>query len=165
MKTLIYHTCHIIILCLVSLSVRAEIDYYTWVDEDGITNYSQRDPNDYTAEHITGPIKRDLSKGRPQANSSSAPPPVAQSRPVTPAAEQQIDPDALVAEQRAILASKLAETRRSNCVIGKRNLAQLSAYRRIRVSDEKGENRILTEEEKAAKTETARQVVRENCSG
>ena len=28
-------------------------EYYTWVDDDGVTNYSQRDPEGYQAKYIT----------------------------------------------------------------------------------------------------------------
>jgi hypothetical protein len=37
-------------------------------------------------------------------------------------------------------------------------------YNRIRIKDENGEERILTEEEKASRTATARQIIRDNCT-
>ncbi|MFN3237661.1 MAG: hypothetical protein ACE37D_11460 [Pseudomonadales bacterium] len=135
-------------------------EYYTWVDENGVTNYAERNPEGIDATFVG----RSRAFGRPGAPAESGP----FDRPAEqPASSEpsEIDPDALVDENAAALAAELAETKRRNCEIGKNNLAQLKAFARIRVSDEKGENRILTDEEKAAKTEQARQVIRDNCSG
>jgi len=160
------HLTNIAFFSLFTLSAFAAEDYYIWVDENGVTNYSQRDSKEYHAQHVTQANRPDLNRGRPQAATRLAPAAPAETTAATTAAPaEEIDPDALVAEQAAALASELAEARRTNCEAGKQNLAQLQAFRRVRVTDDKGVNRILTEAEKAEKTDSARQLVRENCSG
>ncbi len=136
-------------------------EYYTWVDENGVTNYAERNPEGVNATFVG----RSRAYGRPGAVEPLPAPARQPAPPVTSRSTNEIDPDALVDEEAARLAAELAETKRRNCTIGQNNLAQLKAFARVRVSDEKGENRILTDEEKAAKTEQARQVIRENCSG
>lgn len=136
-------------------------EYYTWVDENGVTNYAERNPEGVNATFVG----RSQSFGRPGAVEPAPTSPREPSGGNTASAGDEVNPDELVDENAARLAAELAETKRRNCDIGKNNLAQLKAFARIRVSDEKGENRILTDEEKEAKAEQARQVIRENCSG
>jgi hypothetical protein len=136
-------------------------EYYTWVDENGVTNYAERNPEGINATFVG----RSRAFGRPGAPAEPGPFDRPAAETTSSSEANEIDPDALVDENAAQLAAELAETKRRNCEIGKNNLAQLKAFARVRVSDEKGENRILTDEEKAAKTEQARQVIRDNCSG
>ncbi|MFT4727934.1 MAG: hypothetical protein ACI9UN_002435 [Granulosicoccus sp.] len=130
-------------------------EYYTWIDENGVTNYSQRNPQGYQAQRVSKKHKFGEQVFLEQ-----------RSTPTTQvAAPTEIDPDALVADQVAAEARRIARTKRSNCEIGKKNLTNLQAFSRIRVTQDDGTVRILTPAEKAAKTETARQVIRENCTG
>lgn len=139
------------------VSAQDDTEYYTWVDENGVTNYAERNPEGISATFVG----RDRAFGRPSnAFPQEATTPIQFNDP-----SSAIDPDLLVEESAAVLAAELAETKRRNCDIGKNNLAQLRAFARIRVSDDLGENRILTDDEKAVKAEEARQVIRENCSG
>jgi hypothetical protein len=148
----------ILVLILATVEIaNGEEAYYTWVDENGITNYAERNPEGVDATFISSSRtfgQRTLPRdpGRPQA----AP---AERNPVG------TDPDALVNEQAAVMAAEVAAIKSQNCEIGKNNLAQIKAFSRIRVTDDKGENRILTDEEKEARAEQARQTIRENCSG
>ncbi|HAK52927.1 MAG TPA: hypothetical protein DCM54_13640 [Gammaproteobacteria bacterium] len=41
------------LLAIFAVSSAFAAEYYTWVDENGVTNYSQRSPEGYSAEHIT----------------------------------------------------------------------------------------------------------------
>lgn len=137
-----------------------EEEYYTWVDENGVTNYAERNPEGIDATYVTssrtfGQRAVPSNNRRPQGNPT----------PANSNAPQGPDPDALVDEQAAAMAAEVAAIKRKNCEIGKNNLAQLKAFARLRVTDENGENRILTEEEKEARTETARQTIRDNCTG
>lgn len=129
-------------------------DHYTWIDEKGVTNYSQRNPQGYQAQRVSK-----THKFGEQVFLEQRPTP-----PTQVAAPTEIDPDALVADQVAAEARRIARTKQSNCEIGKKNLTNLQAFSRIRVTEDDGTVRILTPAEKAAKTETARQVVRENCT-
>lgn len=147
-----------------------EMEYYTWVDENGVTNYAERNPEGINATYVG----RERAFGRPgqafsdnTASASAAPGLPSGELPNGDSAargERNINPDQLIEEEAAALAADLAEKKRINCEAGKNNLAQLRAFARVRVSDELGENRILTDEEKEAKAEEARQVIRDNCS-
>lgn len=129
--------------------------YFTWIDENGVTNYSQRNPQGYQAQRVSKTHKfgeQVFLEQRPAPSTRAA-------------TTVEVDPDALVAEQVAAESKKIAAIKRSNCGIGKKNLTNLQAFSRIRVTDDNGNVRVLTPTEKAAKTETARQVIRENCTG
>jgi len=143
------------IFLLSSVSVDAAEDYYVWVDENGVTNYAQRNPTGYDADHVT---KARRFGDRFVEERRSATPPNS-----TPVSSGEVDPDAIIAEEREALAVEIASLKKSNCDIGKKNLARLEAFRRIRVTDDLGENRVISDEEKAEKVAVARQVIRENC--
>jgi hypothetical protein len=153
-----YYITILVITCSIAFPAVAAEDYYYWVDENGVKNFSQRSPTGQDAEFVTR--NRRFGERIPETDRDQTPNPVP-----TGQSASEIDPDALVAEERQNLSSELAALRASNCEIGKRNLAQLLASRRIRVTDDKGENRVLSEEEKQAKMDVSRKVIREYCSG
>ena len=132
-------------------------EYYTWVDDDGVTNYSQRDPEGYQAKYIT----ESQRFGREQF---VPPPPAAAS---TPAATStgNVNADAAVADEKAVIAQELAKVKQDNCRIGTQNLARLESYSRIKVREDNGEERFLNDEEKAERTDEARALIRDNCTG
>jgi hypothetical protein len=146
------------LFCFAAVSATAEEEYYTWVDENGVTNYAERNPEGVRATFVS----RNQSFGRRAADEGR---PSSQTAQQAQANSRALDPDALVDEQAAILAAEVNEIKRQNCEIGKNNLAQLKAFSRIRVSDDQGENRVLTEDEKEARSDKARQTIRENCTG
>ena len=136
-------------------TVTAAQEYFTWVDENGVTNYSQRNPQGYQAQRVSKTHKfgeQVFLEQRPTTTPKTTAP-------------EEIDPDALVAEQVAAEARKIAAAKRSNCEIGKKNLTNLQAFSRVRITEDDGTVRVLTPSEKAARTNTARQVIRDNCSG
>lgn len=152
------------LFCFAAVNATAEEEYYTWIDENGVTNYAERNPEGVVATFVSRNQafgRRAVDEGRPSAQAAQS----TQSELPPEASSSVTDPDALVDEQAAILAAEFAEIKRENCEIGKNNLAQLKAFARIRVSDEQGENRILTDEEKEARSEKARETIRENCTG
>ena len=144
--------------CVAAINATAEDDYYTWIDENGVTNYAERNPEGVSATFVS----RNQAFGRRTADERR---PSAQASEQTQANNRSPNPDALVDKQAAILVEEVTEIKRQNCEIGKNNLAQLKAFSRIRVSDEQGENRILTEDEKETRSDKARQTIRENCTG
>jgi hypothetical protein len=54
--------------------------------------------------------------------------------------------------------------KKSNCNIGKLNLAQLQNYHRIKVQGDDGQVRVLSDEEKQSRVDKAKTTIRENCS-
>lgn len=139
--------------------VLAESEYYTWIDEDGITNYSERNPQGYDAEHVS-PNSRPFGYRRP-AEREVVPPP---SDPAA-AISAQRDPSDIASEERAVVQQEISRVKTENCRIGKQNLARLESYARIRVKDSAGQERVLTDNEKALRIQEARNLVRDNCSG
>jgi len=134
-------------------------DYYTWIDENGVTNYAERNPQGYDARYVS----RERKFGRRAVNRQAAT--QTASIPDSPLGNSGVDPDEAIAEQRKIVAAEQATIKKSNCEIGKKNLVRLEMFSRIRVTDDNGQSRTLTSDEKNTKEAEARKVIRENCSG
>ena len=163
MRNLILNIGLLAVICVSAMPTIAEEDYYVWVDENGVTNYAQRNPQGYDADYVSR--NRQFGQQVDPRRPGAAPVEVeSSSRPDTIKQTKAVDPDALVAEERAALSAKISATKRSNCEIGKKNLAQLQAFSRIRVQDKNGVNRVLTSSEKDDKMTEARLVISDNCS-
>lgn len=147
-----------LILYLSSGTINAEeAAYYTWVDETGVTNFAQQDSKEFESTYVSKPQRFGrISRPRPSTSGSEATPATGQ---------QEVDPEIEIQNERADIQEQIARIRASNCEIGKRNLAKLEAYARIRVMGEDGEQTVLTEEEKQARTTKARKTITENCVG
>ena len=96
-----------LMLLTAGLSATAAEEYYTWVDENGVVNYAERNPQGYDARHVTPNEARFGRKIRPQF----APQPEASQTPETAGAasgesgesgegDGAVDPDQLIAAQR-----------------------------------------------------------------
>ena len=169
---------YVLIVSIMSMSVFAQ-DYYTWVDANGITNYAQKSPQGLDARLVgrsqeageddaivdtrrgSRPGAQAFNEATQQAEQAAEQANQA-SKPDT--TSEGVDPDQVIADDRAAMAAKIAGQKRGNCNIGKKQLTTLEMYSRIRIKDENGEERILTEEEKASRTATARQIIRDNCT-
>ena len=75
------------------------------------------------------------------------------------------DLDTQIAIEKARIDQEISQAKKSNCAIGKRNLVQLEAYARIKIKDDDGTERTLTDSEKASRIAEANQTIRENCRG
>lgn len=168
----------VLIVSIMSMSAFAQ-DYYTWVDANGVTNYAQKSPQGHEARLVGRSPEADEDDVIVDARRGSRPGAQAfneATRQAQQAAEQVtqasqtdttsegVDPDQIIADDRAAMAAKIAEQKRGNCNIGKNQLTTLEMYSRISIKDENGEERILTEEEKTSRTVTARQIIRDNCT-
>ena len=150
-----------------AMSVHAA-EYYTWVDENGVTNYSERNPQGYSAEHVTPQSRFGLRYSPPRESEEQAAAETDEDTgETTPNSPRMSDADVEkhIAGERARIDAEIAKAKESNCKIGKRNLAQLEAYARIRVKDDNGQERVLTDSEKSDRVAQARQTIRENCTG
>ena len=146
----------LLVLFFTSIS-HAEDEYYTWIDEDGVVNYSERNPQGFDARFITrghrfGYQTDDPPEQKPPAQTAK------------PAVEEERDIDAEIATQKARIDKEIAAAKKSNCNIGKLNLAQLQNYNRIKVEDDDGQIRVLSEEEKQSKIDKAKTTISENCN-
>jgi len=151
-------TCIAVTLTFSAYTVLAAEDYYTWVDENGVTNYAEKNPLGYQARFV--------SKTRTfgQRIATPTPAPAVPNIPDAPSSVNEVNPDAVIAEERAVIAAEIATAKKSNCSIGKKNLARLEMFSRVRVTDENGQSRTLTVEEKSAKENEAREVIKDNCA-
>lgn len=147
-----------------SATAFAEAEYYTWIDENGITNYAERNPTGYDARFISSE-QRFGYRGFGEAPDPAAERNQPDERAEAEEDEAPTDIDAEIAAETARIDQEIAAAKRSNCNIGKLNLAQLENYNRIRVKGDDGKVRVLTEEERQQRINKARETVRENCSG
>ena len=156
---------HITAICLLCLSVPAKAadEYYTWVDENGITNYSERSPAGYDAEFITEETRFGYRPDPRPVETASVTAPTASAEPEETSGGDDIDPDQLIAEQKAQYEAELAAERSKNCNLAKQNLARLETYARIRVKGDDGKMRYLTESEMDVKRQESREAIKFHC--
>ncbi len=132
--------------------------YYTWVDEDGVTNFSQRNPRHIDASYISKPQSFGVRKTPSQRGTGPG-----QTSGSESDAERATERDEEMEREEQAVREEIARVRASNCSIGKRNLARLQAYSRIRIRDSDGDERLLTDEEKQQRIENAQKTIKENC--
>ncbi len=110
---------------------------YKWTDANGIVQYTERPPENRKKKKITVTA----SGGKEVTNVSAE-----------EATEENAD-----ATTNSL--DEVIKANERNCKIARQNMEVLNKIARIRVSDEKGENRILTPEEKQARVdETQKQI-------
>ncbi len=142
----------------------AEEEYYTWVDENGVTNYASKKPRGYEAAFVAEEEKP-FGYRMPDEDVTDNPDarrPGAQAPAETPGGD--VDPDALIAEEKEKIQAQLAKDKAFNCNVGKRNLTRLEAYGRVKIVDEDGESRFMTPAEMEEKKSESRKLITENCS-
>ena len=113
---------------------------YKWVDDQGITQYTERPPKSRAYEKIT-------------VNTSGG-----------------TESDLVTAEESNVESSstpldEVSQSNQRNCVVATQNMEVLIKLARIRVSDEKGENRILSPEEKQARIDETQKQIDIYCKG
>ncbi|MBL6691450.1 MAG: DUF4124 domain-containing protein [Pseudomonadales bacterium] len=148
---------------LLALPAVAEEEYYTWIDENGVVNYSERNPQGYNAQFVG----RETRFGYDTQRSIFPPEPESESGINEDDEGPELETDEGFRQEMAQIEAdkkRNAEIRRSNCRVARVNLEKLANYNRIRVEDENGQTRFLTDEEKQARIDAARQSVSENCN-
>jgi hypothetical protein len=139
---------------LLAMVALGESEYYTWVDKNGVTNYAEK-PTESDAHLVT----RSHRFGYPTPEQET------ESTPANSGLSNEVDPDKLIAGEKAEMEAAVAETKNFNCNIGKKNLARLETYGRVKIKGEDGTFRIMGTDEKDAKKEESRALIRENCTG
>lgn len=117
-------------------------NYFKWTDENGVTHYSARKPVGYDAE-----VVRISAGGRSQPQESEAG--ASQSQNQQQASQTSATPEPEKDEERCSWAKSTLETLRN--------------HNRVRMVDENGQLRFLTEEEKAEQRRKAEEAVNEAC--
>jgi len=111
---------------------------YTWTDDKGVIHYGERPPKDVNAKLVK--TRTGHSEPVPQA----APP-----KPEEAVAETQQQMQRVIDPER--------------CELARKNLRTMDGHARIKVPDEQGNLRYLTEQEKAEKRQEMEQIVSESC--
>jgi hypothetical protein len=110
---------------------------YTWTDAKGVTHYGERPPADTKAKIINARTGYSEPVPSPEAIKTQA-----------------------QAEQTA---ETLVQQNPERCAAAKKNLDALNNYASIKVKNEKGEMRFLSEEEKATKLAEMQEIANESC--
>ena len=149
-------------------SASAADGYWVWVDKNGVTNYSQQKPRDHPARHVvgTGPYGYDQTLEDSRRPGMAPPPPKATPKPPPPetTSKKKVDPDKLIAAQKAKIQRQLAEQKRKNCEQARANLKTLQRPR-IRSKSSDGQVFVMSPQEKQSRIEQAQQAIRANCGG
>ncbi len=142
------------ILIIISISVMTTSTYagkvYKWIDENGMTQYTDSAPANKTYNTIkihdnnqtTNTLTKTLLK---QSNSMTE--------------EQQLNEQAqqLERDQQAI-------AKKENCTHAKSNLKAMQESSRIKVVGDDGEFRYLNDQERQEQTNKAKTIISENCA-
>ncbi len=125
---------------------------YRWVDENGTTIYSQSPPPNGKATIIK-------------------PPPPSPSQPGETMKKLKARLDAIdetnkkknEAKDKEDIAAKNAAIKRQNCENAKKNLTTLEQHARVRLKGEDGSYKMLSEEERTAQIDKAKEAIKNNC--
>jgi hypothetical protein len=132
-------------------SLSAYGSFYKWVDQNGVTQYTQTPPpaGNYQELHSLPPASGSNSE---QQQTESAP----AKQDAAGAAEEAPPPD-----DQDHAAHEAA--RRQNCQLARERLSQLENHARIRYTAADGSVRVMGEAEKQAKLTETRKMIREMC--
>lgn len=123
---------------------------YKWVDEKGVTHFTAEPPPGQQSEQLN--IKVAPTK-------ASAPNVETLKATQSKADEQKVLDDKVKAD-----VAKENKERAEYCQANRENLAQLRNNPRVRVSDDKGEVRVLSEEERQERIANAEKNIGEYCN-
>ncbi len=139
--------------CLLSLPASAG-QVYKWTDENGQTHYSENPPPSSAKQSSTLQVKTKLPEGTAEAM---------EARNKALAEREKAAKD----KAKAAAANTPAGAKAQNaerCQQLKNNLKTLTDYGRVRISDEKGENRVMSDEEKQQKMAETQKQIKEDCA-
>ena len=122
---------------------------YKWVDENGVTHYSQTPPtSDTQSQKLTVPR-------------GPAPPPPAKSQNAQP--EKPNEGDAQKTEATNDANEKLKKQREKACETAKNNLQELDNHGRVRETDAEGNTRFLSDDEKMTRRQEMLDLIKKYC--
>lgn len=136
-----------------------EASYYTWVDENGVVNYSQGQPKGVNARLVSKGYRFGVKVvEQPTDQPAPAAPPDIVGNDVGPSTEATQAEADFEKTMKEISRVKLA-----NCKGAKRNLARYLNRGRIRLKGEDGQYRILSDEERQQNISRYQKDIDENC--
>jgi len=131
-----------------AVALPAHATFYKWIDEHGVTQYSQRPPPSGDYQSIRSPAPA-------TGSDSPQPPPPAEQDPVAAPGDSP-PPDA-----QALARQRMAK--RQNCRLARQRLSQLENHARIRYKAADGSLRVMGEEEKQTRLRETRKMVADMC--
>lgn len=144
-------------------------DYWVWIDDNGVTNYSEQKPKDRPAKHVTDGYKADPENWRrpggspPESFPDAEPAAVIPTRPANNKPNDKLNPDKLAADERKKMEQQIAGTKRQNCERARKSLQVLQNRPRIRVEGKDGAQRVLSEKEVQQKIKSVQELIKTNC--
>jgi len=137
---------YLIALSLAGLLMTAGVQaarVYTWVDAEGVTHYSERPPKNVKASAV------ELKTGHSEPVSYGS---TEQTSTTTEAAPARIQAEAAVARKDP-----------ERCEQARKNLEILQNFGRVRIQNEDGTFRYLTEEDQREKLQETQEIIDETC--
>ncbi len=125
---------------------------YRWVDENGVTIYSQSPPPSGEATVIKPPPPPASPPGETLKQLKARQAAIDESRNKKDEIKKKEDTEA-----------KNAEIKKKNCEISKKNLADIELHPRVRMKMEDGSYKQLTDEERTAQIEKAKKGIKDFC--
>jgi hypothetical protein len=138
-------------MMLMVIALPGHAAFYKWVDEHGVTQYTQSPPPSGHYQEMRSPAPPSETEPPPQ---SSQPAP-AQQKSTTASAETAASDEKALAKQQA--------AKRHNCQLARGRLSELENHARIRLTAPDGSVRVMGEAEKQAKLTETRKMIAENC--
>jgi hypothetical protein len=129
--------CLLGMLCNSALAAKV----YTWTDTQGVTHYGEHPPKDVTAKIINA--RTGHSEPVPAETPTSETAPAQTQAETAPQNFSSKDPE--------------------RCAIARKNLDSLNSNARIKIVDEKGNTRFLSEEERQDKLTEMKKTAEESC--
>ncbi len=127
---------------------------YRWVDENGVTIYSQsRPPSGTNATVIKAPPPAPASESSGTTNKLKA----------RLEASEKAKKEKNEAKEKEEKTIRNAEIKKQNCENAKKNLSSLELHPRIKKKMDDGEYKILSDEERTADIEKAKKAIKKYC--
>lgn len=130
----------------------AQAAMYKWVDDQGVTQYSQHPPSDRPTETLVPPPRPGTDAAAAQKKLEETLQGLDEDRKARAESEQEQEKLAATAEQR-----------RKNCTAARDNLTKLTTGGRKRLIGPDGVAAYMTEEDRQARIEKAQQQIGEFC--
>ncbi len=141
-------------------SYATEAPYYTWIDENGVVNFSQQNPAGVDARLIT---KKHRFGEKIVEKPKTQPVPIALPN-AAPGSEDDLNAEEKSTQEEFEKTMKeVAIAKRENCDRAKMNLTNYNNRGRIRLQGEDGEYRVLSDEERQENINKFQDGIGENC--
>jgi hypothetical protein len=153
-------------LVLVAVPLLLGADFYRWADADGVVNYSQRKPEGVESARMRADTGQRVTVdgGVPAATPASALPAATAAGPTAVTSHAPLE-NAEATAPGMPSAQELAKQRNELCKSARAVLEQLTSRGRVRVRDEDGTARLLTEDERQERIGQAERSMANHCAG